>query len=215
MNEPPEVPQSPKRDRRSTQCRLRLHAVDPEPTRSARTALGEYERFLDGVRRELRPRTLLGHLMSQRVALAAWQLASADLPERKAAALVRVVQQALQTMRLAHQLSRLTPQPPPATNSRREPSARNEPPPSQPPYHVEGLSSEESTPSIASQAWRDRLAFDPAISRATPIVKGTWVTASQVVALIVDGWTWDDILSDYPELTYDDLRACLSYTLGE
>ena len=47
------------------------------------------------------------------------------------------------------------------------------------------------------------------------MIKGTWVTVSQVVSLIVDGWTWSDILRAHPELTEDDIRTCLAYTVAE
>lgn len=57
-----------------------------------------------------------------------------------------------------------------------------------------------------------RLVFDPNVSDDSPVVRGTWVTAAHVAALIVDGWTWSDILRSHPELVADDLRACLAYT---
>jgi uncharacterized protein (DUF433 family) len=60
--------------------------------------------------------------------------------------------------------------------------------------------------------WQDRLVFDDNVSETSPVVKGTWVTVSHVVSLIVDGWTWSDILRAHPELTEDDVRTCLAYT---
>ena len=47
------------------------------------------------------------------------------------------------------------------------------------------------------------------------MIRGSWVTVSQVVSLIVDGWTWSDILRTHPELTEDDIRTCLTYTVAE
>ena len=49
----------------------------------------------------------------------------------------------------------------------------------------------------------------------SPIVRGTWVTVQHVVSLIRDDWTWGDILRCHPELTEDDLRACLAYSIEE
>jgi uncharacterized protein (DUF433 family) len=63
--------------------------------------------------------------------------------------------------------------------------------------------------------WRGRLVFDPNVSEHSPVVKGTWVTVSQVVSLIVDGWSWSDILRTHPELNEDDIRTCLAYTVAE
>lgn len=64
-------------------------------------------------------------------------------------------------------------------------------------------------------AWTDRLAIDPNVSPDSPTVKGTWVTVSHVVSLIVDGWSWSDIMRSHPELTEDDIRACLAYQIEE
>ncbi len=63
--------------------------------------------------------------------------------------------------------------------------------------------------------WEHRLVFDFDVSDISPVVKGTWVAVGHVVSLIVDGWTWADILRSHPELIEDDIRACLAYTLAE
>ena len=63
--------------------------------------------------------------------------------------------------------------------------------------------------------WGGRLAFDLNVSEDSPVIKGTWVTVSQVISLIVDGWAWSDILRTHPELTEDDIRTCLTYTVAE
>jgi uncharacterized protein (DUF433 family) len=64
-------------------------------------------------------------------------------------------------------------------------------------------------------SWHDRLVYDFDISDISPVVKGTWVTVSHVVSLIVDGWTWSDILRSHPELTEDDIRTCVAYAMAE
>ncbi len=63
--------------------------------------------------------------------------------------------------------------------------------------------------------WQARLAFDPDISLTSPVVRGTWVTASHVCSLVVDGWTWADLLRSHPELNEEDIRACLAYIIEE
>jgi hypothetical protein len=63
--------------------------------------------------------------------------------------------------------------------------------------------------------WEGRLAWDLNVSEDSPVIRGTWVTVSQVVSLIVDGWAWSDILRTHPELTEDDIRTCLAYTVAE
>jgi uncharacterized protein (DUF433 family) len=63
--------------------------------------------------------------------------------------------------------------------------------------------------------WQDRLIFDPAVSETSPVVKGTWVTAAHIISLVVDGFSWAEILRTHPELVEDDIRACLKYTIEE
>jgi len=75
-------------------------------------------------------------------------------------------------------------------------------------------------PVIANQPdelpdWQDLLTFDPNVSEHSPVVKGTWVTVSQIVTLIVDGYTWADILAQHPELTEQDIRVCLRYACSQ
>lgn len=63
--------------------------------------------------------------------------------------------------------------------------------------------------------WRDRLAFDFEVSEGSPVVRGTWIAAGHVVSLIVDGWAWADILRAHPELSEDDIKACVAYVMGD
>jgi Protein of unknown function (DUF433) len=68
---------------------------------------------------------------------------------------------------------------------------------------------------LLAERWRGRLLFDFSVSEDSPVINGTWVTVAQVVSLIIDGWTWSDILRAHPELTEDDIRVCLAYTVAE
>jgi uncharacterized protein (DUF433 family) len=66
-----------------------------------------------------------------------------------------------------------------------------------------------------ARRWSDRLMFDPSVSEDSPVIKGTWVTVAQVVSLIVEGWTWTDILRTHPEINEEDIRVCLAYTVAQ
>jgi uncharacterized protein (DUF433 family) len=57
----------------------------------------------------------------------------------------------------------------------------------------------------------DRIVVDPQVLVGKPIVKGTRVSVELVVDLLAKGWTQDQILDSYPNLTADDIRACLAY----
>jgi uncharacterized protein (DUF433 family) len=63
--------------------------------------------------------------------------------------------------------------------------------------------------------WQDRLVMDPNVSEHSPVIKGTWITVGQIVSLIVDGWTWPDLLRAHPELTEEDVHTCLAYAVAE
>jgi len=87
----------------------------------------------------------------------------------------------------------------------------------QEPFRVLGScpapSPQPSAPYVPSSSWMMNLVFDPDVSDTSPVVRDTWVTAAHVVSLVVDGWTWSDILRTHPEITENDLRACLAYTV--
>lgn len=63
--------------------------------------------------------------------------------------------------------------------------------------------------------WQDRLEIDPRVSERYPVVKGTGITVSHVVSMVVDGWTWNDIVQTHPVLTENDIRTCLAYTVEQ
>ena len=59
--------------------------------------------------------------------------------------------------------------------------------------------------------WRERIAVDPLVLVGKATVKGTRLSVQFVVDLLALGWSEQDVLSSYPTLTTDDIRACLAY----
>lgn len=59
--------------------------------------------------------------------------------------------------------------------------------------------------------WQDRITLDPAILVGKPVIKGTRISVELVVSLLAQGWKDADIIRNYPNLTEDDIRACLGY----
>jgi uncharacterized protein (DUF433 family) len=57
----------------------------------------------------------------------------------------------------------------------------------------------------------ERISIDPAICHGQACVKGTRVPVHQIVRMLANGDTTEDLLSDYPNLTREDIRACLNY----
>jgi uncharacterized protein (DUF433 family) len=59
--------------------------------------------------------------------------------------------------------------------------------------------------------WEERIELRPDVLLGKPVVKGTRLAVEHIVELLADGWTADAILRNYPELTRDDIQACLHY----
>ena len=60
-------------------------------------------------------------------------------------------------------------------------------------------------------AWRDRIAVDPKVLAGKPIIKGTRLAVEFVLELLANGWAYDTILENYPQLERDDILAALRY----
>jgi len=56
-----------------------------------------------------------------------------------------------------------------------------------------------------------RIVANPKIMGGKLIVKGTRVTVEQLLKLLAQGLTSDEIIKDYPHLTKEDISAVLLY----
>ena len=59
--------------------------------------------------------------------------------------------------------------------------------------------------------WQERIIVDTQILVGKPVIKGTRLAVEFIVDLLAQGWSDDEILRNYPGITQDDIRACLSY----
>ncbi|MBK8023855.1 MAG: DUF433 domain-containing protein [Chloroflexi bacterium] len=59
----------------------------------------------------------------------------------------------------------------------------------------------------------DRIVFSRDVMHGKPSVAGTRITVAQVLDLLAAGKTPAEVISEdyYPDLTLDDVRACLFY----
>ncbi|MGH2354135.1 MAG: DUF433 domain-containing protein [Chloroflexota bacterium] len=55
------------------------------------------------------------------------------------------------------------------------------------------------------------MTVDPAVLVGKPVVRGTRLAVEFIIGLLAEGWSEEDILSNYPRLTRADIRACLAY----
>jgi len=57
----------------------------------------------------------------------------------------------------------------------------------------------------------ERIVVNPKIMGGKPIVKGTRITVEQVLKMLAQGLSVDEILKDYPHLSKDAVAAVLFY----
>jgi uncharacterized protein (DUF433 family) len=60
-------------------------------------------------------------------------------------------------------------------------------------------------------ALSSRIVLDPDILCGKPIVAGTRIAVEFVIRLLAEGWSEADMLANYPQLTHEDVIACLAY----
>ncbi len=57
----------------------------------------------------------------------------------------------------------------------------------------------------------DRITLDPSVRFGKPCVRGTRITVVDVLGYLAAGMPEEQILGEFPQLTRDDVRACLAY----
>ena len=55
------------------------------------------------------------------------------------------------------------------------------------------------------------ITIEPGTRGGKPCVRGMRITVSDVLDYLASGMSEDAILDDFPELTRDDIRACLAF----
>jgi len=57
----------------------------------------------------------------------------------------------------------------------------------------------------------ERITVDPTVRFGKPCVRGTRIAVGDVLGYLASGMSEDQILREFPQLTRDDIRACLAY----
>jgi len=65
--------------------------------------------------------------------------------------------------------------------------------------------------SVATGDLLERITIDPNVCFGRPTVRGTRIWVGLILGLLADGMTIEELLAEYPSLSDDDIRACLSY----
>ena len=56
-----------------------------------------------------------------------------------------------------------------------------------------------------------RISIDPKVCHGQACIKGTRIPVHQIIHMLADGDTIEELLEEYPSLKRDDILACLDY----
>ncbi len=59
--------------------------------------------------------------------------------------------------------------------------------------------------------YKDIITIEPGKRSGKPCIRGLRITVSDVLEYLAAGMTTEEILADFPDLTGDDIRACLAF----
>ena len=59
--------------------------------------------------------------------------------------------------------------------------------------------------------YADIITIDPARRSGKPCIRNTRITVYDVLDYLASGMSETDIIRDFPELSQDDIRACLAF----
>ena len=59
--------------------------------------------------------------------------------------------------------------------------------------------------------WREIITIEPGKRSGKPVIRGMRITVQDVLEYLAAGMTHEEILADFPELTEQDIRACLAF----
>ena len=57
----------------------------------------------------------------------------------------------------------------------------------------------------------DHIVITPGIRSGKPCIKGTRITVYDILEYLAGGMSEDQILTDFPSLNREDIRACLAF----
>lgn len=60
-------------------------------------------------------------------------------------------------------------------------------------------------------AYMDRIVIDPQVLAGKPVIRGTRLAVEFILDLLAQGWSEQQLLSQYPGLAHEDVLACLAY----
>ena len=59
--------------------------------------------------------------------------------------------------------------------------------------------------------WQSRITVEPGKRSGQPCIRGIRITVQDVLEYLAGGMSTDGLLADFPELTMEDIQACLAF----
>ncbi len=60
---------------------------------------------------------------------------------------------------------------------------------------------------------KERIVIDPKTLVGKPLIKGTRISVEFILELLVNGWSYEQILENYPQLEKEDILAAIEYSM--
>ena len=60
-------------------------------------------------------------------------------------------------------------------------------------------------------SYRERISIEPGKRGGKPCIRGMRITVYDVLEYLASGMSEDEIIDDFPDLTREDIRACLLF----
>jgi len=59
--------------------------------------------------------------------------------------------------------------------------------------------------------YKEYITLEPGKRSGKPCIRNMRITVYDVLGWLASGMSYEEVIADYPELTQEDIRACLAY----
>ncbi len=59
--------------------------------------------------------------------------------------------------------------------------------------------------------YKEYITIEPGKRSGKPCVRGLRITVYDILSMLADGMTYEEILDDYPKIKQEDILACLAF----
>lgn len=78
-------------------------------------------------------------------------------------------------------------------------------------YSMAALIFHDARATLQRMEWKDRITIDPEKRGGKPCIRGSRMTVYDVLEYLASGMSEEEILRDFPDLTREDILACLAF----